>query len=88
MAKTEDIVDTMSALSEVFLTTHVVTKLQPAGVTVRVGSVIDFEVSESRLKTVVPPANAFSTTVGVNVEHVLEKATVNVCGCTLSPLLS
>ena len=88
MAKTVDIADTMSTLSEDLLMTHVVTKLQPAGVTVRVGSVIDFEVSESRLKTVVPPANAFSTTVGVNVEHVSMKVTVNVCGCTLSLLLS
>ena len=45
MAKTEDIEDTMSTSSEVLLMTQVVTKLQPAGVIIRVGNVIDFEVS-------------------------------------------
>lgn len=78
MAKTADTATTISWLSAVRLTTQVVVKRQPAGVTVRVGSVIDFDVSASRLKVVVPPTKTFSTTVGVKLAHVSKNVTVKV----------
>ena len=75
--KTEDIVVTMSTLSEVLLTTHVAVNAQPTGLIVMVGTGISIIVLKSKSNTIVPPVNASTTTVGVSVLHESKKLTSN-----------